>query len=146
MTALLTDVLCSEERPLSDEPPKVELIEQKEEGAIFSVKCSLHLLKENNTWAKMGVGFANIKELDETEEKGGEKKRQLLVRAATTLGTIWVNTVVNKQMKAFKMNDKQIKVGVLVVLLLSLGLAGCCLKFSTADDVLNGSVRLIDNC
>ncbi|CAD5206185.1 unnamed protein product [Bursaphelenchus okinawaensis] len=86
-----------------EEPPKVEAVDQSEPNALFSTKCSVHILKEENTsWNKLGVGFANIKEAGD--------KNQLLVRAATTLGTIWINTMLNAHVKAFKMNEKKIKV------------------------------------
>ncbi|CAD5208918.1 unnamed protein product [Bursaphelenchus xylophilus] len=98
-----TENTGEDEEEGKEEPPKVEAVDQSEPDALFSAKATVHLLKEGtNSWNKLGVGYVNIKDL-------GEKK-QLLVRAATTLGTIWVNTAVNNHVKSFKMNEKRIKV------------------------------------
>ncbi|KAI6209220.1 hypothetical protein M3Y96_00198300 [Aphelenchoides besseyi] len=81
----------SEEHP--EEAPKVEDVEQKEQGALFSMKTKV-FVKKDKAWEQIGVGYVNI--------MPGEPKKHLLVRAATTLGTIWINTLINDQFKAFK--------------------------------------------
>lgn len=56
----------------------------------------------NKTWEKMGIAYCNVVEKD--------RKKTLIVRAATTLGNIWINTLINNHFKAFTMAEKKLKV------------------------------------
>jgi len=81
-----------------EEPPKAEEIKQVEEGAVFSAKCSVHTLV-NGTYEKKGVGYISLKD--------SANKKQLIIRAATTIGSIWSNTFVNDDFKWNKLDEKK---------------------------------------
>lgn len=70
----------------SDEPPKVEVNEVKEENALYEKKCKLFYSKEGS-FVDRGVGTLYLKAAGE--------KTQLLVRAYTNLGNILLNIVLN---------------------------------------------------
>ena len=53
-------------------------------------------------WDKMGVAYCNVVEKD--------GKKTFIVRAATTVGTIWINTLINNHFKSFVMTEKKLKV------------------------------------
>lgn len=91
----------NEEEEKEEEPPKVESVEQKEKDAILSAKCSVHVMNEK-AWDKMGVAYCNVVEKDE--------KKTFIVRAATTVGTIWINTLINNHFKSFVMTEKKLKI------------------------------------
>ncbi|KAK6741675.1 hypothetical protein RB195_009506 [Necator americanus] len=78
-------------------PPKVEVVETEEPGATFSSKCSVFKLIDKQ-YTKMGVGMLHLKETD--------GKKSVLVRAATAIGTVWVNALMNKTMKVAKADEK----------------------------------------
>ncbi|GMR42372.1 hypothetical protein PMAYCL1PPCAC_12567, partial [Pristionchus mayeri] len=84
-------------------PPKAEVVENKEEDAKISLKCAVFKL-EGGEYTKMGVGQLYVKE--------NEGKSSLLVRAATAIGTIWVNGRIDGTMKAEKATDDKIRVTV----------------------------------
>lgn len=63
-------------------PPKVETIEHKEEGSLYSKKCKLFYQNEG-AWVEKGVGYLHLKKNND--------KAQLLVRADTSLGNILLN-------------------------------------------------------
>ncbi|GMT19465.1 hypothetical protein PFISCL1PPCAC_10762 [Pristionchus fissidentatus] len=84
-------------------PPKVEVVENKEDDAKISVKCAVFKL-EGKEYAKLGVGQLYVKE--------NEGKSSLLVRAATATGTIWVNNRVDSTMKTEMAADDKIRVSV----------------------------------
>jgi hypothetical protein len=81
-------------------PPKIEIIKHEEPGAVFSTKCSLFNFV-NNEYKKVGIGFLHIKKSD--------SGTQLLIRAATALGTVWINTYINSSFKAEKKNKDKIQ-------------------------------------
>ncbi|KAK5981934.1 RanBD1 domain-containing protein [Trichostrongylus colubriformis] len=85
-------------------PPKVEAVEFEEPGATFSSKCSVFKLVEKQ-YTKLGVGMLHLKEVD--------GKKSVLVRAATAIGTVWVNALMNKTMKAVKADEKGEKIRLL---------------------------------
>ncbi|KAK7098645.1 nuclear pore complex protein Nup50-like [Littorina saxatilis] len=65
------------------EPPKVEVREIKEDGAVYTKRCKLFYQKDGQ-WADRGVGNLHLKLTD-----GG--RTQLIVRADTNLGNILLN-------------------------------------------------------
>uniref|UniRef100_A0A914QTG9 RanBD1 domain-containing protein n=1 Tax=Panagrolaimus davidi TaxID=227884 RepID=A0A914QTG9_9BILA len=81
-------------------PPKIEIIKHEEPGAVFSTKCSLFNFV-NNEYKKVGIGFLHIKKTD--------SGTQLLIRAATALGTVWINTYINSFFKAEKKGKNKIQ-------------------------------------
>ncbi|KAH7700696.1 NPP-16 protein, partial [Aphelenchoides avenae] len=58
---------------------------------------------KNNEYKKFGVGSLHVKSTD-------DGKKQLLIRAATTVGTIWVNTLLNDNFKWSKVDDKKMRI------------------------------------
>ncbi|WKY00741.1 hypothetical protein Q1695_015069 [Nippostrongylus brasiliensis] len=78
-------------------PPKVEVVETEEAGATFSSKCSVFKLVDKQ-YTKLGVGMLHLKEID--------GKKSVLVRAATAIGTVWLNALMNSTMKVAKADDK----------------------------------------
>ncbi|XP_064091795.1 LOW QUALITY PROTEIN: nuclear pore complex protein Nup50-like [Macrobrachium nipponense] len=86
----------------SDEPPKVEVNEVKEEGAFYDKKCKLFYMKDG-AYVDRGVGTLYLKKVDE--------KTQLLVRAYTNLGNILLNIVLNNSVPAVRAG----KNGVIIV-------------------------------
>ncbi|KAL6728577.1 hypothetical protein Aduo_010339 [Ancylostoma duodenale] len=82
-------------------PPKAEVVETEEAGATFSSKCSVFKLVDKQ-YTKMGVGMLHLKEID--------GKKSVLVRAATAIGTVWVNALMNKTMKVAKADEKGEKI------------------------------------
>uniref|UniRef100_A0A7I4Y8E6 RanBD1 domain-containing protein n=1 Tax=Haemonchus contortus TaxID=6289 RepID=A0A7I4Y8E6_HAECO len=82
-------------------PPKAEVVEFEEPGATFSSKCSVFKLVDKQ-YTKLGVGMLHLKEVD--------GKKSVLVRAATAIGTVWINALMNKTMKAVKADEKGEKI------------------------------------
>lgn len=70
----------------SDEPPKVEVNEVKEDDAIYEKKCKLFYMKDG-AYVEKGVGTLFLKPAGE--------KTQLLIRALTNLGNILLNIILN---------------------------------------------------
>ncbi|KAK6040271.1 hypothetical protein COOONC_22224, partial [Cooperia oncophora] len=85
-------------------PPKAEVVEFEEPGATFSSKCSVFKLIDKQ-YTKLGVGMLHLKEVD--------GKKTVLVRAATAIGTVWINALMNKTMKAVKADEKGEKIRVI---------------------------------
>lgn len=71
------------------EPPKPEVKEVKEEGALHTVKCKLFYQK-GGVWTDRGVGFLHLKKSNE--------KAQLVVRADTSLGNILLNIILSSSL------------------------------------------------
>ena len=82
-------------------PPKVEIVKHDEPGAVISTKCSLFNFVSGE-YKKVGVGFLHIKKTD--------AGTQLLIRAATSLGTVLVNTYIKETFKAEKKDKDKIQV------------------------------------
>ncbi|KAE9553085.1 hypothetical protein FO519_003718 [Halicephalobus sp. NKZ332] len=83
-----------------EEPPKFDAVQHDEPDAVFTTKCSLHNFTEGQ-YKKAGTGFIYIKK--------SEKGPQLLIRAATTLGNVLVNTYINDGFKAEKKDKDRIQ-------------------------------------
>ena len=84
-----------------EEPPKFDAVQHDEPDAVFTTKCSLHNFADGQ-YKKAGTGFIYIKKSD--------KGPQLLIRAATTLGNVLVNTYINDTFKAEKKDKDRIQV------------------------------------
>ncbi|VDN94980.1 unnamed protein product [Brugia pahangi] len=85
-------------------PPKPETVLAEEPKAIFSSKCSVFVLK-GTEYEKLGIGQLHIK----TDETDGAKKI-LLIRAATTTGTVWVNSYIDESMKHVVVEDVKLRI------------------------------------
>uniref|UniRef100_A0A0R3RH75 RanBD1 domain-containing protein n=1 Tax=Elaeophora elaphi TaxID=1147741 RepID=A0A0R3RH75_9BILA len=85
-------------------PPKPEAVLAEEPKAIFSSKCSVFVLK-GTEYEKLGIGQLHIK----TDESDSVKKI-LLVRAATTTGTVWVNSYIDESMKYVTIEDVKLRI------------------------------------
>lgn len=70
-------------------PPKAESVENKEEGAFYSVKCKLYY-KIEDKFEDRGVGYLHL--------KPNNNKTQLIIRTDTALGNILLNINVEKSM------------------------------------------------
>uniref|UniRef100_A0A7E4ZRS3 RanBD1 domain-containing protein n=1 Tax=Panagrellus redivivus TaxID=6233 RepID=A0A7E4ZRS3_PANRE len=81
-------------------PPKPEVVEHEEKDAVFNTKCSMFTFS-GGEYKKTGVGQLYI--------KPSEKGTNLLIRAATTIGTVWVNTIVDEHFKASKKSKDKIQ-------------------------------------
>ncbi|KAJ1349153.1 hypothetical protein KIN20_004616 [Parelaphostrongylus tenuis] len=82
-------------------PPKVEVVENEEPDAVFSTKCSVFKFVDKQ-YSKVGIGMFHLKEVD--------GKKSVLVRAATAIGTVWINALINKAMKVAKVDEKGEKI------------------------------------
>uniref|UniRef100_A0A2P2HY03 Nuclear pore complex protein Nup50-like n=1 Tax=Hirondellea gigas TaxID=1518452 RepID=A0A2P2HY03_9CRUS len=79
-----------------DTPPKVEVVEVKEDDALYEKKCKL-FYKKDGVFIDKGVGTLFLK------PAGDEcKKTQLLVRAATNLGNVLLNIVLNSSLPTMR--------------------------------------------
>ncbi|EFO23904.2 hypothetical protein LOAG_04583 [Loa loa] len=85
-------------------PPKPEFVLAEEPKAIFSSKCSVFVLK-GTEYEKLGIGQLHIK-TDETDSI----KKILLIRAATTTGTVWVNSYIDESMKHVVIEDVKLRI------------------------------------
>ncbi|VDN21952.1 unnamed protein product [Gongylonema pulchrum] len=89
-------------------PPKPEVVLTEEPNAIFTAKCSVFVLKEKE-FHKLGIGQLHIKKGDSESAK-----KILLIRAATTTGTVWVNTYIDETMKCVKLEGNKLRVSCVV--------------------------------
>ncbi|XP_013396012.1 nuclear pore complex protein Nup50 [Lingula anatina] len=70
-------------------PPKAEVKQVEEEGALYTKRCKLFYQKDS-TWVEKGVGNLHLKSSD--------GKTQLIVRADTSLGNILLNIMLTSSM------------------------------------------------
>uniref|UniRef100_A0A1I7SXH1 RanBD1 domain-containing protein n=1 Tax=Caenorhabditis tropicalis TaxID=1561998 RepID=A0A1I7SXH1_9PELO len=82
-------------------PPKVETVEAEEPDSILSSKVAAFKFNGKD-YTKLGVGMLHVKNTD--------GKFSVLIRAATTTGTVWLNASCNKAMKATKADEKGDKI------------------------------------
>lgn len=82
-----------EEGEPTDEPPKVEVNEVKEDDALYEKKCKLFYMSEGS-FVEKGVGTLFLKPAGD--------KTQLLVRAFTNLGNILLNIILNKSIPTIR--------------------------------------------
>lgn len=77
----------------NDEPPKVEVNEVKEDGALYEKKCKLFYMKDKE-YVEKGVGTLFLKPAGD--------KTQLVIRALTNLGNILLNIILNASVPAMR--------------------------------------------
>lgn len=82
-------------------PPKVETVEAEEPDAVITSKVAVFKFS-GKEYTKLGVGMLHVKDTD--------GKFSVLIRAATATGTVWLNALCNKTMKATKVDDKGEKI------------------------------------
>lgn len=92
---------AASEEAESDEPPKPEVVEVKEEGAVYEKKCKLFYKKDGNFTDK-GVGTLYLKPVPDTN------KTQLLIRAATNLGNVLLNILLNAKLPTQRMGKNNV--------------------------------------
>uniref|UniRef100_A0A3Q3E382 Nucleoporin 50 n=1 Tax=Labrus bergylta TaxID=56723 RepID=A0A3Q3E382_9LABR len=86
----------------SDEPPKPEVKEVREDDAFYSKKCKL-FYKKDNEFKDKGVGTLHLKEME-------DGKTQLIIRADTNLGNILLNIVVQSSMPCSRVGKNNVMV------------------------------------
>lgn len=86
----------------SEEPPKPEVKEVKEDDAFYSKKCKLFYKKESE-FKEKGVGTLHLKETS-------DGKTQLIIRADTNLGNILLNVLVPSSMPCTRVGKNNVMV------------------------------------
>uniref|UniRef100_A0A3P9ISJ3 Nuclear pore complex protein Nup50 n=1 Tax=Oryzias latipes TaxID=8090 RepID=A0A3P9ISJ3_ORYLA len=86
----------------SEEPPKPEVKEVKEDDAFYSKKCKLFYKKESE-FKEKGVGTLHLKRTD-------EGKTQMIIRADTNLGNILLNVMVHVSMPCTRVGKNNVMV------------------------------------
>ncbi|KAK5849468.1 hypothetical protein PBY51_009109 [Eleginops maclovinus] len=86
----------------SDEPPKVEVKEVKEDDAFYSKKCKL-FYKKDSEFKEKGVGTLHLK-------KGEDNKVQLVIRADTNLGNILLNILLQASLPVSRLGKNNVMV------------------------------------
>ncbi|KAM6962111.1 nuclear pore complex protein Nup50 [Tautogolabrus adspersus] len=86
----------------SEEPPKPEVKEVKEDDAFYSKKCKL-FYKKDNEFKDKGVGTLHLKEME-------DGKTQLIIRADTNLGNILLNIIVQSSMPCTRVGKNNVMV------------------------------------
>uniref|UniRef100_A0A3Q2P1D5 Nuclear pore complex protein Nup50 n=1 Tax=Fundulus heteroclitus TaxID=8078 RepID=A0A3Q2P1D5_FUNHE len=86
----------------SEEPPKPEVKEVKEDDAFYSKKCKLFYKKESE-FKEKGVGTLHLK-------RTAEGKTQMIVRADTNLGNILLNIIVPPSMPCSRVGKNNVMV------------------------------------
>ncbi|XP_074554083.1 nuclear pore complex protein Nup50 [Halichoeres trimaculatus] len=86
----------------SEEPPKPEVKEVKEDDAFYSQKCKL-FYKKGAEFKEKGVGTLHLKETE-------EGKTQMIIRADTNLGNILLNILVQSSMPCSRVGKNNVMV------------------------------------
>ncbi|XP_070710126.1 nuclear pore complex protein Nup50 isoform X2 [Pempheris klunzingeri] len=86
----------------SEEPPKPEVKEVKEDDAFYSKKCKL-FYKKDSEFKEKGVGTLHLKETD-------DGKTQMIIRADTNLGNILLNIIVQSSMPCSRVGKNNVMV------------------------------------
>ncbi|XP_036977700.1 nuclear pore complex protein Nup50 [Acanthopagrus latus] len=86
----------------SDEPPKPDVKEVKEDDAFYSKKCKL-FYKKDSEFKEKGVGTLHLKETD-------DGKTQMIIRADTNLGNILLNIIVQSSMPCSRLGKNNVMV------------------------------------
>lgn len=84
-------------------PPKAEAVIREEPNAVFISKCSVFVLKKKE-YEKLGVGQVHIK------DAASGSKKILLIRAATTIGAVWVNAFIDDTLKVEKVEETKVRI------------------------------------
>uniref|UniRef100_UPI0037E9914B nuclear pore complex protein Nup50 n=1 Tax=Semicossyphus pulcher TaxID=241346 RepID=UPI0037E9914B len=86
----------------SEEPPKPEVKEVKEDDAFYSKKCKL-FYKKDNEFKEKGVGTLHLKGTE-------DEKTQMIIRADTNLGNILLNIIVQSSMPCSRVGKNNVMV------------------------------------
>ncbi|KAK1875358.1 Nuclear pore complex protein Nup50 [Dissostichus eleginoides] len=86
----------------TDEPPKVDVKEVKEDDAFYSKKCKL-FYKKDSEFKEKGVGTLHLKKSD-------DDKVQLLIRADTNLGHILLNILLQASLPVSRLGKNNVMV------------------------------------
>lgn len=86
----------------SEEPPKPEVKEVKEDDAFYSKKCKL-FYKKDSEFKEKGVGTLHLKETE-------DGKTQMIIRADTNLGNILLNIIVQSSMPCSRLGKNNVMV------------------------------------
>ncbi|XP_070785116.1 nuclear pore complex protein Nup50 [Enoplosus armatus] len=86
----------------SEEPPKPEVKEVKEDDAFYSKKCKL-FYKKDSEFKEKGVGTLHLKQME-------EGKTQMIIRADTNLGNILLNIIVQASMPCSRVGKNNVMV------------------------------------
>lgn len=84
----------------SEEPPKPEVNEVKEEGAFYSKKCKM-FYKKDSEFKEKGVGTLHLKQT-------GEDKTQMIIRADTNLGNILLNIILQSSIPCSRVGKNNV--------------------------------------
>ncbi|KAM6896063.1 nuclear pore complex protein Nup50 isoform 1-T2 [Lycodopsis pacificus] len=85
----------------SEEPPKAEIKEVKEDDAFYSKKCKL-FYKKDSEFKEKGVGTLHLKQSD--------GKVQMIIRADTNLGNILLNILLQASMPCTRVGKNNVMV------------------------------------
>ncbi|XP_034434518.1 nuclear pore complex protein Nup50 isoform X1 [Hippoglossus hippoglossus] len=86
----------------SEEPPKPDIKEVKEEDAFFSKKCKM-FYKKDSEFKEKGVGTLHLKQVE-------DGKTQMVIRADTNLGNILLNIMVSASMPCSRVGKNNVMV------------------------------------
>ncbi|XP_041833238.1 nuclear pore complex protein Nup50 [Melanotaenia boesemani] len=86
----------------TEEPPKPEVKEVKEDDAFYSKKCKMFYKKESE-FKEKGVGTLHLK-------RSSEGKTQMIIRADTNLGNILLNIFVSSTMPCSRVGKNNVMV------------------------------------
>ncbi|XP_071358163.1 nuclear pore complex protein Nup50 [Trachinotus anak] len=86
----------------SEEPPKPEIKEVKEDDAFYSKKCKM-FYKKDSEFKEKGVGTLHLKQT-------AEGKTQMIIRADTNLGNILLNIMVQASMPCSRVGKNNVMV------------------------------------
>lgn len=93
---------ADENEEVSEEPPKPEVKEVKEDDAFYSKKCKMYY-KKDGEFKEKGVGTLHLKET-------AEGKTQMIIRADTNLGKILLNILVASSMPCSRVGKNNVMV------------------------------------
>lgn len=86
----------------SEEPPKPEVKEVKEDDAFYSKKCKM-FYKKDSEFKEKGVGTLHLKQT-------AEGKTQMIIRADTNLGNILLNIILQSSMPCSRVGKNNVMV------------------------------------
>lgn len=84
----------------TEEPPKADIKEVKEEDAFYSKKCKM-FYKKDSEFKEKGVGTLHLKQ-------PGDEKTQMIIRADTNLGNILLNIMLQSSMPCSRVGKNNV--------------------------------------
>lgn len=84
----------------TEEPPKPEVNEVKEDDAFYSKKCKM-FYKKDSEFKEKGVGTLHLKQT-------GEEKTQMIIRADTNLGNILLNIILQSSIPCSRVGKNNV--------------------------------------